>query len=162
MRPRKRARGRRGQVRRQSHVQHRRALGARAHDSVVVHAPSFRVIGAKRCYPSSGLGPTSPRSSSTTRTTGSTTRPSTRVVRRRRTPRSDVTFRINEGTPIRLDTLRMKGWSSSRTRRAFLKNLQLQVGGRFGRDLMVADVDTIVNRLRNAGYPRANYCVRRR
>ena len=36
-----------------------------------------------------------------------------------------------------------------------LKDLRLKVGGRFGDIAMRADEDSIVNRLRNAGYPRA-------
>jgi outer membrane protein assembly factor BamA len=67
----------------------------------------------------------------------------------------DVTFKIDEGQPIILDTLQITGLDSVARRGEILKSLRLKVGGRFGDIDMRADEDSIVNRLRNAGYPRA-------
>jgi outer membrane protein assembly complex protein YaeT len=68
----------------------------------------------------------------------------------------DVTFRIDEGAPIRLDTLRIVGLDSVPERDDILHDLQLRPGGRFGRVLLYSDIDTIRVRLRNAGYPHAD------
>ena len=67
----------------------------------------------------------------------------------------DVAFKIDEGQPIILDTLQILGLDSVAHRDEILKGLQLKVGGRFGNIAMYADEDSIVRRLRNAGYPRA-------
>lgn len=66
-----------------------------------------------------------------------------------------ITFRIHEGEPVRvarLDVLGVAGFlDTARLRRA----LPLQVGDPFNRFLLQASADTIVARLRNAGYPYA-------
>jgi outer membrane protein assembly complex protein YaeT len=66
-----------------------------------------------------------------------------------------ITFRIHEGDPVRvarLDVLGVAGLlDTARLRRA----LPLQVGDPFNRFLLQASADTIVVRLRNAGYPYA-------
>ncbi len=115
----------------------------------------FRVIGAKRCYPSSGLGPDVAALKQYYQNNGFYDTFVDTLVTKASNTAVDVTFRINEGAPIRLDTLRIDGLELVADTASILKNLQLRVGGRFGRDLLIADVDTIVNRLQNAGYPRA-------
>ena len=116
----------------------------------------FRVFGAKRCYPSTGLGPDVAALKQYYQNNGFYDTTVDTVVTKASNTAVDIAFRINEGAPIRLDTLRIEGLELVDDTASILKNLQLQVGGRFGRDLLTADVDTIVNRLRNAGYPRAN------
>jgi outer membrane protein insertion porin family/translocation and assembly module TamA len=117
----------------------------------------FKVIGARRCYPSNGLGPDVAALKQYYQNNGFYDTTVDTVVSKASNTAVDVTFRINEGAPIRLDTLRIEGLELVDDTASILKDLQLRVGGRFGRDLMVADVDTILTRLRNAGYPRPDY-----
>jgi outer membrane protein insertion porin family/translocation and assembly module TamA len=116
----------------------------------------FRVIGAKRCYPSTGLGPDVAALKQYYQNNGFYDTSVDTVVVRASNTSVNITFRINEGAPIRLDTLVIEGLETVADTASILRNLQLRVGGRFGRDLLVADVDSIVARLRNAGYPRAD------
>lgn len=116
----------------------------------------FRVIGARRCYPSTGLGPDVAALKQFYQNNGFYDTAVDTVVTRASNTAVDVTFRINEGAPIRLDSLRIEGLETVGDTAEILRDLQLRVGGRFGRDLLIADVDTIVKRLRNAGYPRAD------
>jgi outer membrane protein insertion porin family len=66
-----------------------------------------------------------------------------------------ITFRIHEGEPVRVARLDVQGVAgfldTARLRRA----LPLQIGDPFNRFLLQASADTIVARLRNAGYPYA-------
>jgi outer membrane protein insertion porin family/translocation and assembly module TamA len=116
----------------------------------------FRVVGAKRCYPSTGLGPDVAALKQYYQNNGFYDTTVDTVVARASNTSVNVTFRINEGAPIRLDTLRIEGLETVADTASILRDLELRVGGRFGRDLLVADVDSIVARLRNAGYPRAD------
>ncbi len=116
----------------------------------------FRVFGARRCYPSEGLAPDVGSLKVFYENNGFYDARIDTAVTRRSPKRVDVTFRIVEGEPIHLDTLRIEGLENVRDTAEILRDLELKVGGRFGRDLMFADMDTIVNRLRNAGYPRAD------
>ena len=70
--------------------------------------------------------------------------------------RVNVTFRIDEGRPSTIDTLTITGLDSIADPEDIVRDLQLQLGGRFGRIRLVADIDTITSRLRNAGYLRAS------
>jgi len=116
----------------------------------------FRIIGAKRCYPSGGLGPDVAALKQYYQNNGFYDTTVDTVVARASNTSVNVTFRINEGAPIRLDSLRIEGLETVADTANILRNLELRVGGRFGRDLLVADVDSMVARLRNAGYPRAD------
>ena len=69
----------------------------------------FRVIGAKRCYPSSGLGPDVAALKQYYQNNGFYDTTVDTVVTKASSTAVDVTFRINEGAPIRLDTLRIEG-----------------------------------------------------
>ncbi|HEY6092638.1 MAG TPA: BamA/TamA family outer membrane protein [Gemmatimonadales bacterium] len=74
----------------------------------------------------------------------------------RRTPRDAyVTFRIHEGDPVRVTKLDVQGVSGIFDVDRLKRDLPLQVGDPFNRFLMQASADTIVTRLRNAGYPYA-------
>ena len=117
----------------------------------------FRFIGARRCYPSTGLAPDVAALKQYYQNNGFYDTTVDTVVTKASATAVDITFRINEGAPIRLDTLRIEGLDQVDDTASILKNLQLRVGGRFGRDLFTADIDSILTRLRNAGYPRANY-----
>lgn len=115
----------------------------------------FKIVGAKRCYPDVGLKPDVDALVAFYRNNGFyETRVDTVV-----TPVSprvvDVTFRINEGRPLILDSLSITGLDSVPNPADITRDLQLRVGGRFGLSLLASDEDTIISRLRNDGYPRA-------
>jgi outer membrane protein assembly factor BamA len=117
----------------------------------------FKVFGARRCYPDVGLKPDVDalkalyQNNGFYKTTVDTvvTRVSPRVV--------DIRFRINEGQPLQIDSLTISGLDSVPDPKSIVKDLQMKVGGRFGLLLLFTDVDSILARLRNAGYPRADY-----
>jgi outer membrane protein insertion porin family/translocation and assembly module TamA len=115
----------------------------------------FKIFGTRRCLPSNGLAPDVANIKQFYENNGFYDTAVDTLVTHRGPTRVDVLFRINEGQPMRLDSLRIVGLDSVADTASILRNLQLQVGGRFGRDLMNADADTIIHRLRNAGYPRA-------
>ena len=119
----------------------------------------FKIFGTRRCLPSNGLAPDVANLKQFYENNGFYDTSVDTVVTHRSPTRVDVQFRIDEGPPIRLDSLRIVGLDSVADTASILQNLQLKVGGRFGRDLMNADADTIINRLRNAGYPRADRFV---
>jgi outer membrane protein assembly complex protein YaeT len=74
----------------------------------------------------------------------------------RRTPRDVfITFRIHEGEPVRVAQLDISGVEGILGLTALRRALPLQVGDPFNRFLMQGSADTIVTRLRNAGYPYA-------
>jgi outer membrane protein insertion porin family len=67
-----------------------------------------------------------------------------------------VTFRIFEGDPVRLSRLDVRGLDSILDVPALKRALPLQEGEPFNRLLFQASADTIVNRLKNRGYPYAD------
>lgn len=67
-----------------------------------------------------------------------------------------VTFRITEGTPIRVATIRAEGLDGLADRERLLRDLPLDVGDVFSRFTMQAAEDTLVSRLWNIGYPTAD------
>ncbi len=74
----------------------------------------------------------------------------------RRTPRDVyVTFRIHEGDPVRVERLEVLGVDGILNVAKLKRELPLHVGDPFNRFLLQASADTIVNRLRNGGYPYA-------
>jgi outer membrane protein insertion porin family len=74
----------------------------------------------------------------------------------RRTPRDVyLTFRIHEGDAVRVARLDVLGVDGILNVPKLKRELPLQVGDPFNRFLMQASADTIVNRLRNGGYPYA-------
>ena len=68
----------------------------------------------------------------------------------------EVTFRINEGEPLRIDSLTIAGLDSVPDPNSIVSELQMKLGGRFGLLLLFTDRDSIIARLRNGGYPRAD------
>jgi outer membrane protein insertion porin family len=69
--------------------------------------------------------------------------------------RVDIVFRITEGQPLILDSLTITGLDSVPDRDRILRDPILKVGERVGLQLIVAQTDTIVERLHNDGYPKA-------
>jgi len=66
-----------------------------------------------------------------------------------------ITFAINEGEPLRVDTLTITGLDSVVGASDAIRNLKLAPGNRAGLVLLSADIDSITSRLRNNGYPYA-------
>src|SRR5262245_18529441 len=60
--------------------------------------------------------------------------------------RVNVTFRIDEGRPSIIDTLTIIALDSIEDSDDVVRDLQLQIGGRFGRIRLAADIDTITSR----------------
>jgi outer membrane protein insertion porin family/translocation and assembly module TamA len=69
--------------------------------------------------------------------------------------RVDIVFRITEGPPLILDSLAIVGLDSVPERDRILRDSVVKVGQRVGPLLVAAQIDTITNRLRNNGYPKA-------
>jgi outer membrane protein insertion porin family len=66
-----------------------------------------------------------------------------------------ITFRVYEGEPVRLTRLDVTGFDSvgAGDVAGLKRALPLQVGAPFNRFLFQASADTVVNRLKNRGYP---------
>ncbi|HET7372122.1 MAG TPA: BamA/TamA family outer membrane protein [Gemmatimonadaceae bacterium] len=116
----------------------------------------FKIFGTKRCYPSDGLGPDVLRLKQFYENNGFYDTKVDTVVRPVSRSAVAVTFRIDEGQPLTLDTLEITGLDSVANRPAVTRDLQLKQGGRFGRLQMYTDIDSMVARLRNSGYPSAS------
>lgn len=67
-----------------------------------------------------------------------------------------VVFNIVEGPPTRLVSYMVTGLEGIRDSAEIVNRMLLRPGQRFDLGLLVADMDTIVQRLRDAGYYRAN------
>ncbi|MBA3670750.1 MAG: BamA/TamA family outer membrane protein [Gemmatimonadaceae bacterium] len=74
-----------------------------------------------------------------------------------------VTFEIQEGEPVRVDTLRISGLDTATAPIAMVDGLGLQRGVVFDVERLQQAIDSIKTRLRNNGYPRgdvaASYAV---
>ena len=115
----------------------------------------FRIIGTARCYPVGGLAQDTANIKLFYRANGFyDTRVDTAVTTVGRGV-VDVTFRIDEGRPLLLDSLEMVGLSRVPDSSKITHDLQLKVGERVGRLKLFSDIATIVSRLHNAGYPNA-------
>lgn len=75
------------------------------------------------------------------------------VVKPERASAVTVTFIIDEGPPTLVDSLSITGLDSVAERDDILRDLNLAAGKRFGLVPLLADIDTIKARMRNAGYP---------
>ena len=67
-----------------------------------------------------------------------------------------IKFRIYEGDPVRLARLDVLGLDSILAVPRLKRDLPLQVGDPFNRALFQASADSVVNRLKNLGYPYAD------
>ena len=115
----------------------------------------FRIFGTKRCLPSDGLAPDVQRLKQFYENNGFYDTKVDTLVRPVSKAAVNVTFRIDEGRPMLLDSLEISGLDSVADAATITRDLRLHQGGRFGRLQMYADIDTITGRLRNAGYPSA-------
>jgi outer membrane protein insertion porin family len=116
----------------------------------------FRFFGAERCYPDVGLGPDVANLKQYYLNNGFYDAKVDTIVRKGPSNTLDVTFKIDEGQPILIDSLKITGLEGVKDTSSILRDLRLKVGGRFGIELLVADKDSITRRLNNAGYPRAD------
>ena len=78
------------------------------------------------------------------------------VIARRSNERADITFRIHEGAPVVLDTFKILGLDAFPGRRQLVRDLPIAVGRPFDRKILGDAVDSLLTRLRNSGYPRAD------
>jgi outer membrane protein insertion porin family/translocation and assembly module TamA len=115
----------------------------------------FHFFGTPRCYPPNGLAPDAANITTFYKYNGFYDTRVDTVVTPVAKDVVNVTFRINEGQPLRLDSLEIVGLDSVKHAADITKGLILKPGERAGRLLMISDVATIVQRLRNAGYPNA-------
>ena len=129
--------------------------------AIVITTPSsftrrnFRIFGAKRCYPSDGLAQDVANLKAFYEINGFyDTKVDTVVAPASGSP-VRVTFRIDEGRPLILDSLTITGLDSVPDRAAILRDLPLAVGQRFGRLALANQTDSITTRLRHIGYPAA-------
>ncbi|MEO6878020.1 MAG: POTRA domain-containing protein, partial [Gemmatimonadaceae bacterium] len=115
----------------------------------------LRVFGTPRCYPSVGLLPDVRALTQFYRNNGFYSTRVDTIVRPDGAGAVSVTFQIDEGQPIILDSLTINGLDSVSGKRDVLAKLLLADGGRFSLLSMFTDEDSIVSRLRNLGYPHA-------
>jgi outer membrane protein assembly complex protein YaeT len=66
-----------------------------------------------------------------------------------------ITFKIEEGPPVRLTQLQVSGLEGIADTAELLRDLPLQVGDPFDRLLLQATADTLTRRLKDRGYPAA-------
>jgi outer membrane protein assembly factor BamA len=72
----------------------------------------------------------------------------------------DVTFRVAEGEPLRVDTIEVTGLAALPNAARIVRGFPLQKGGVFDRVALEAARDTILQRMHNSGYLRADALVR--
>jgi len=117
-----------------------------------------RVFGARRCYPFGdgiGLGNDAANLRAFYHNNGFFDTRVDTVLTQLPNNRVDIAFRIVEGQPMTLDSLAINGLDSVPERSRVLHDSVLKVGQRVGPLLVAAQMDTITNRLRNTGYPKA-------
>jgi outer membrane protein assembly complex protein YaeT len=67
-----------------------------------------------------------------------------------------ITFQVQEGPPVLVRSLEVKGLDSLAGRSRLVRDLPLRVGRPFDRILLLATADTLVSRLQDYGYPEAS------
>ena len=115
----------------------------------------FFNAGSARCLPEDGLGQDVANLKGFYKNNGFYATRVDTLVTPLSPDRVRVTFRINEGPPLRADTVRITGLDSVPDRQAVLHDLLVRVGERVGQFQLYADRDSITSRLRNQGYPLA-------
>lgn len=113
----------------------------------------FRVFGTRRCYPLDGLEQDVVTLKALYRNNGFYDAKVDTIVRAVSKNAVAITFRIDEGRPLILDSLTIAGLDSVADSAAVLRDLPLRVAHRFGSQLLSAEIDSIIARLGNSGYP---------
>ena len=137
-----------------------RAFPDRQLEDVVVTTPSsplsrLRVIGTRRCLEPEEFPRDLLRLVAFYRKRGYPQVAVDTVVREKAPRVVEVTFSIREGRPLRVDTLGVEGLAGVRDSAALVRDFPLRRGDVFDRVTLEAARDSIVRRLRNAGYPGA-------
>jgi outer membrane protein insertion porin family/translocation and assembly module TamA len=137
-----------------------RAFTDRELESVVVTTPSsalsrLRFVGTRRCLEPEEFPRDLLRLVAFYRKRGYPQAAVDTAVREREPRVLDVTFVLREGRPLVVDTLVVQGLAGVRDSGAIVRDFPLRRGGVFDRVALEAARDTIVRRLRNAGYPAA-------
>jgi outer membrane protein insertion porin family/translocation and assembly module TamA len=115
----------------------------------------FRIVGTRRCLePDVGVGSDVQRLREFYKNQGYYDTAVDTLVRGD-SAQLAITFVINEGQPLTVDTLQITGLDSVVGASDAIRNLKLAPGNRAGLVLLAADLDTITTRLRNNGYPHA-------
>jgi len=117
----------------------------------------FRFFGARRCYPDIGLKSDVDALKALYQNNGFYKTTVDTIVKPVSTRVVDIEFRIDEGQPLQIDSLTIRGLDSVPDPKSIVRDLQMKVGGRFGLLLLFTDIDSIMARLRNSGYPRVDY-----
>jgi outer membrane protein assembly factor BamA len=115
----------------------------------------FFNAGSARCLPEDGLAPDVANLKGLYRNNGFYSTTVDTVVTPLSPDRVRVTFRIDEGPPLRADSVTITGLDSVPDRHEVLRDLQVNVGERVGQLQLYADRDSIASRLRNQGFPLA-------
>lgn len=115
----------------------------------------FFNAGAARCLPAEGLGQDVANLKAFYKINGFYATKVDTVVTSLSPDRVRVTFRINEGPPLRADSVSINGLDSVPDREAVLRDLQVKHGERVGMLQLYTDRDSIAARLRNQGFPLA-------
>ncbi len=115
----------------------------------------FRFVGARRCLDQSELPLDVLRLRLWYRNHGFIDATVDTVVADMGRSRVEVRFLINEGEPVRVDTLRVNGLDDVPERARIIDDLPTRLGGWFNRYANAATRDTLTRRLRDNGYPDA-------
>src|SRR5262245_49082642 len=117
----------------------------------------FRIFGTKRCLDSGTLAEDVKSLGRFYRATGYLRVKIDTTVTPIGEKEVKVVFDITEGPPVRIAEATITGLDSVRERSQVLHDLYLHVGVPFDKLKIQADYDSIVDRLRNMGYPKADY-----
>lgn len=116
----------------------------------------FRIFGTKRCLNSGTLAEDVKALGRFYRATGYLRVKVDTAVTPMGETAVKVVFNITEGQPVRIAQASVGGLDSVRERNQVLRGLYLRVGVPFDKLKIQADYDSIVDRLRNVGYPKAD------
>ena len=116
----------------------------------------FRIFGTKRCLDSGTLAEDVKSLTAFYRITGYRRAKVDTTVTAIGEKEVKVVFNITEGEPMRIAQATITGLDSTRDRNRILHDLYLHSGAPFDKLKIQADYDSIIDRLRNAGYPKAD------
>ena len=115
---------------------------------------NLRVFGTRRCLDSDELLRDKYRLQLLYRQAGYFNTKVDTLIRPLTPTEVDVSFVIDEGQPVRITRLTIAGLDSVRDRNRLLAGLSTAVGKPYNITLIEQDVQNVLSRLRNAGYPR--------
>ena len=115
---------------------------------------NLRILGTRRCLDSDELLRDKYRLQLLYRQAGYFNTKVDTLVTTLRPAEVDVAFLIDEGQPVRITRLTISGLDSVRNRDEVLAGLWTAVGKPYDITLIEQDVQAVLNRLRNMGYPR--------